>query len=73
VALTPPENVHPGEYDFKVTIKGQSDGKTVYADEKTFRIKVNPKTNWAVIVLGTALALGLIGGTVYGAMRIMKN
>jgi ABC-type transport system involved in multi-copper enzyme maturation permease subunit len=73
LTLTPPENVHPGEYDFKVAIKGQSDGKTVYADEKTFRIKVNPRTNWIVIFLGTALALGLIGGTVYGAIRIMKN
>jgi uncharacterized membrane protein len=73
LTLTPPENVHPGEYDFKVAIKGQSDGKTVYADEKTFRVKVNPRTNWIVIFLGTALALGLIGGTVYGAIRIMKN
>jgi len=73
VVLAPPENVHPGEYDFKVAVKGQSDGKTVYADEKTFRVKVNPRTNWVVIVLGTALALGLIGGTVYGAIRIMKN
>ncbi|MDR0498309.1 MAG: hypothetical protein LBH03_01080 [Holophagales bacterium] len=73
LTLTPPANVHPGEYDFKVTIKGQSDGKTIYADEKTFRIKINPKTNWFVITLGTLLSLALIGGTVYGAIRIMKN
>jgi len=73
VVLTPPENVHPGEYDFKVAIKGQSDGKTVYADEKTFRVKVSPRTNWVVILLGTVLALGLIGGAAYGAVRIMKN
>jgi uncharacterized membrane protein len=73
VSLTPPNNVHPGEYDFKVTIKGLSNGQPVYADEKTFRIKINPRTNWIVIVLGTMLSVALIGGAVYGALRIMKN
>jgi len=73
MSLVPPQNVHPGEYDFKVTIQGQSDGKTIYADEKTFRIKINAKTNWALVIIGTLLSLGLIGGAVYGALRIMKN
>jgi len=73
LTLTPPLDVHPGEYDFKVTIKGQSDGKTIYADEKTFRIKINPKTNWLVITIATLLSIALIGGIVYGAIRIMKN
>lgn len=73
VNLTPPANVHPGEYDFKVSIKGLSNGQPVYADEKTFRIKISPKTNWVVIVLGTLFSVALIGGAIYGAMKIMKN
>ncbi|MCL1908309.1 MAG: NEW3 domain-containing protein [Holophagaceae bacterium] len=71
--LAPPANVHPGEYDFRVAIRGLSDGKTVYAEEKTFRVKINARTNWIVVVLGTLLSLGLIGGAAYGAIRIMKN
>ncbi|MCL1894159.1 MAG: NEW3 domain-containing protein [Holophagaceae bacterium] len=73
MSLAPPQNVHPGEYDFKVVIQGQSDGKTIYADEKTFRIKINARTNWALVIIGTLLSLGLIGGAVYGAQKIMKN
>jgi ABC-type transport system involved in multi-copper enzyme maturation permease subunit len=71
--LSPPENVHPGEYDFRISIRGLSDGKTVYAEEKTFRIKINASANWVVIILATLLSLGLIGGAAYGAIRIMKN
>jgi uncharacterized membrane protein len=73
LSLKPPGNVHPGEYDFRVAVRGLSNGQPVYAEEKTFRVKVNAKTNWFVIVAGTALSLALIGGTVYGAMKIMKN
>jgi uncharacterized membrane protein len=71
--LTPPKNVHTGEYDFRVAIKGLSDGKTVNAEEKTFRIKIGAKANWLMIIFGTLASLALIGGAGYGAIRIMKN